>query len=80
MNAGRWIKGGNDDVGRVLSGKARISADNVPELTGMGLRDAVYVLENLGMKVKVEGAGKVVKQSLRPGTIIDNQEITLYLN
>ena len=34
----------------------------------MGLRDALFLLESLGMKVSVEGKGKVVKQSLSPGS------------
>lgn len=80
QKAGRWIKGGNDPAGDVVSEKARISVDRVPDLEGMGLRDAVYVLENLGLDVKVKGSGKVFKQSLNPGKIIDNQAIILYLN
>lgn len=79
-DSGRWIKGGNDGDGKVLTGKAKITVERVPELEGMGVRDAVYVLENLGLRVRLEGKGHVVRQSLNPGTIIDNQEITLYLN
>ena len=63
-----------------VSAKARISTKTVPDLAGMGLRDAIYVLENLGMDVKVEGSGKVVKQSINSGKNIDNQAIILYLN
>lgn len=39
----------------------------VPDVTGMGLKDALFLLENSGLKVRVSGRGKVVKQSLRPG-------------
>lgn len=39
----------------------------VPDVTGMGLRDALFLLENSGMAVRVSGRGKVAKQSLRPG-------------
>jgi len=42
----------------------------VPDATGMGLRDALYLLENRGLKVKISGRGRVVKQSLMPGTRI----------
>ena len=77
---GRWIKGGHREDGSVVSAKARISTKTVPDLAGMGLRDAIYVLENLGMDVKVEGSGKVVKQSINSGKNIDNQAIILYLN
>jgi len=40
----------------------------VPNVKGMGARDAVYVLENLGLKVHVTGRGFVREQSLSPGT------------
>ena len=52
----------------------------VPDVRGMGARDAVYMLENLGLKVKVEGAGKVVKQSLPPGAGLHGQNVLIYLN
>ena len=51
----------------------------VPNVVGMGLRDALYLLENKGLQVKVVGAGKVVKQSIIPGTRIRGQEIKLFL-
>lgn len=42
----------------------------VPNVMGMGLSDAVYLLENAGLKVSVRGRGKVAEQSLSPGTRI----------
>ena len=44
----------------------------VKELTGLGLKDAVYLLENSGLQVKItgKGIGKVRKQSVRAGTKI----------
>ena len=52
----------------------------VPDVRGMGIRDALYVLENLGLQVSVHGLGKVKRQTILPGTRIDGQEIDLYLN
>ncbi|MBC8489431.1 MAG: transpeptidase family protein [Bacteroidetes bacterium] len=40
----------------------------VPNVKGMGAKDAVYVLENLGLKVKIHGRGFVREQSLSPGS------------
>lgn len=40
----------------------------VPDVTGMSFRDAIYILENAGLKVKYSGAGRVSTQSLFPGT------------
>ncbi len=54
--------------------------EQVPNVVGMGLRDALYLLENRGLKVVVSGAGKVVLQSLRSGTPIRGQTIKLTLN
>jgi cell division protein FtsI (penicillin-binding protein 3) len=33
----------------------------------MGARNAVFLLENAGLRVKITGIGKVRKQSLLPG-------------
>lgn len=54
--------------------------DKVPSVIGMGLRDALYVLENRGLQVKASGVGKVVTQSLMPGTRARGQTISIRLN
>ncbi|MFW6389064.1 MAG: penicillin-binding protein [Marinilabiliaceae bacterium] len=46
----------------------------VPEVKGMGAKDAIAVLENCGLKVAIKGAGKVVKQSLPPGKPVNQDE------
>ena len=40
----------------------------VPDITGMGARDAVFMMESRGIKTRLYGRGKVVKQTLMPGT------------
>ena len=53
----------------------------VPNTIGMGLKDAVYLAENNGLKVKISGKGRVVSQSLTAGTPVKKgQELTLFLN
>lgn len=42
----------------------------VPDVHGMGARDAVYMLESRGIKVVLQGRGAVVKQGLAPGSLI----------
>ncbi len=42
----------------------------MPNVMGMGLRDATYLLENNGMRVHFSGRGKVVRQSPQPGVKI----------
>jgi len=44
-----------------------IPESKVPDVRGMTLRDALYILENQGLKVKTYGRGRVEKQSILPG-------------
>ena len=46
------------------------SKEIVPDLTGMGARDAVYQLEIRGVKAQVKGRGKVKSQSIYAGTAV----------
>ena len=57
----------------------KIRRKQVPNVVGMGLRDALYILENQGLDVDVQGFGKVVRQSVEPGTVVRGQAITLKL-
>jgi cell division protein FtsI (penicillin-binding protein 3) len=50
----------------------RVADRTVPSVVGMGLKDALYLLENRGCRVRVEGVGKVRRQSLAPGTRASN--------
>lgn len=52
-----------------------IKANNIrqtimPNVRGMGLKDAVYLLENMGVKISVKGKGKIISQSVAPGTML----------
>lgn len=51
----------------------------VPNVVGLGLRDAIYILENRKLQVKFNGVGKVVKQSIIPGTALQGQTVWLAL-
>ena len=42
----------------------------MPNVRGMGLKDALYLLENMGVKVSIKGKGKVTSQSLAPGSTL----------
>jgi cell division protein FtsI (penicillin-binding protein 3) len=60
--------------------KQKVQPSQVPDVKGMGVRDAVYLLENAGLKVYLEGAGKVKSQSLLPGQRISKgMQISLKL-
>ena len=48
--------------------KPKVIKDGVvPNVKGMGAKDAICVLENAGLRVTVKGAGKVKQQTLKPG-------------
>ncbi len=42
----------------------------MPNVRGMGLKDAIYLLENMGLKVAIRGRGKIAMQSVAPGTAL----------
>lgn len=50
----------------ILENKS-IKENQVPNVKGMGVRDAVFLLEQLGLNVEVKGYGVVKSQSLEPG-------------
>lgn len=52
---------------RVVLNSQATEAQTVPDLSGYGLRDALFSLENLGLKVRTLGVGRVKQQSLQPG-------------
>ncbi|MFK8055711.1 MAG: penicillin-binding protein [Saprospiraceae bacterium] len=56
-----------------------IPAGRIPDVRGMGIRDAMYLLESRGCRVDVRGRGQVKRQSIRPGTKANGQFVKLTL-
>jgi len=76
-NYSRLYKQGRDTI---ISSQV-ISMKKMPVLAGMGLKDAVYLCENLGLKVIVKGKGKVTAQSIESGqNISKGQIVNIQLN
>lgn len=61
-----WIKIKYDSTG-FQTQKIDINNNLVPNVLGMGARDAVYLLEKSGLRVNLTGAGKVTAQSINHG-------------
>ena len=61
-----WGYNAGEDKRIILSQEA--TSQGMPSLIGYGLRDAVYRLERMGLRVKATGVGHVVRQSIAPGT------------
>lgn len=60
-----------------------LTRHKVPDVRGMKAKDAVFLLENLGMRTLVKGRGVVRSQSIKPGTECgqnENQKIVLQLS
>lgn len=54
------------------------SSQYIPDVHGMGARDAVFILENSGVKVRLSGCGHVIRQSIAPNTKI-TKGMTMFL-
>lgn len=53
----------------------------VPNVVGMGARDAAYVLGNAGLKVRMKGRGKVIRQSIASGSkVVKGQTVLIEMN
>ncbi|MFK7922545.1 MAG: penicillin-binding protein [Bacteroidia bacterium] len=53
--------------------------DRVPNLKGMSARDAIHLMEKMGVRVRLQGFGRVRRQSLLPGyRLNEGAQITLF--
>ena len=79
---GIWRTAGLSNNFAVLQKQSLSPADNLtPDVSGMGLKDAVYLLENKGFTTHVTGKGRVISQSVPAGHHFrKGQQITLMLN
>jgi cell division protein FtsI (penicillin-binding protein 3) len=75
-----WVEANPDEDGLELTNRD-FKVGIVPNVKGMGVTDAVYLLENNGMRVSVRGRGKVKTQSVKAGSKIQRgQSIVLKLS
>lgn len=63
-------KSGEETAIQSPGNEQRTGENKVPDVGGMGARDAVYLLESRGVKAIVRGRGKVRAQSLKAGSEI----------
>jgi cell division protein FtsI (penicillin-binding protein 3) len=63
----RWVNASSSGESIVLKPRS-IIGNLVPNVSDMGLKDALYLLESAGMRVAVNGRGTVKKQSIMPGS------------
>ncbi|MFM7812880.1 MAG: PASTA domain-containing protein, partial [Flavobacteriales bacterium] len=76
---GEWMKANTSQTEVELSAADPISGQ-VPNVLGMGLQDALFLLERSGLRVQVVGYGTVKKQSIPAGnSIVGNSPIIIEL-
>jgi cell division protein FtsI (penicillin-binding protein 3) len=79
MNSEEWVKTVASDTGVKLQINDTDKAI-VPDVSGLPLRDALFILENKGLQVNYSGKGRVKAQSILPGTKLSpNTTINLVL-
>lgn len=62
-----WVKAYIDSELKTIKWNERsVEKGQVPDVRGMRLRDALFILENLELRVDFKGRGRVVQQSLLP--------------
>ena len=62
-----WMEFRRDST-KVIAQKYPVVTDSLVSVVNMGLKDAIYLLENQGYKVKFSGHGRVVKQTPEAGS------------
>lgn len=77
-----WVLAERNETGISISERSVMErSGTVPDVRGMNLRDALYLLENCGLKVHVNGAGRVTAQSIDPNTQVNRgKEISITLS
>lgn len=79
INNNRWVTF-SSDTNAVSVEPLEMAKDSLVSVKGMGLKDAIYILENQGYKVKFTGHGKVVSQTPQAGCDLPKGEtVTLQL-
>jgi cell division protein FtsI (penicillin-binding protein 3) len=74
-----WGKASQKSNMIALHKQVEMADSVIPDVRGMGAKDAVYLIEKRGVLVKLNGRGKVVKQSLEPGHSIKAGEVCMLL-
>lgn len=79
-NLGDWVYTQKGDKCIKLGNKSNIE-NLMPDVVSMGLKDALYLLENKGLLVQVIGRGSIRSQSIAPGSRISKgQKVVIELS
>lgn len=68
-NSANWVRA-FAETKQIRIEPLKVPGNVVPDMLGMGAKDAVYLAEKLGLNVQVMGRGKVILQSIIPGIAV----------
>ena len=66
-----------DQIPSALSTKNIQKRIEIPSVLGKSLKKAMAILSNAGLKVKVNGSGKVIEQFPKPGSLSKNSKLCI---
>ncbi len=74
-----WIQtyAGEDGI---MSSDWSFDSHMMPDLRGLGLRDAIYLMDAYGARLIPVGSGKIISQSVAPGSWIEKPVVVIKLN
>ena len=75
---GDWVTVERGEDGQITMRETKLSNNRVPNVVGMDITDAVYLLENMGISTEFTGQGVVKEQSLHAGDTVKANS-TMYL-
>jgi cell division protein FtsI (penicillin-binding protein 3) len=76
----KYVKAHGNDRGGITLRDWTQSETLTPNVEGMGAKDAVYAMENCGLRVTLSGRGRVAAQSVKPGSrVTTGQTVVLTL-
>ncbi len=86
LNINSNVRGSNSYVSaKINKNELRVRSlkdmgGSLPNVKGLTIKDALYLLEQKGLKVNVKGKGRVIQQSLKPGSkVIKGKQIEIIL-
>lgn len=69
-----WVERTEDSMSTTPWRLRTMSPGSMPDVRGMGFRDALYLLEQRGLRVEKKGNGQVHAQSIEPGSPVQKGE------
>ena len=72
---GQWVTIEQDANGTKKIRNAEVKSNTVPDVVGMNVSDAVYLLESMGINTRFTGQGTVIEQSLHAGDTLKHNSV-----